>query len=521
MSEASTHRFLPSEEIVGLPGLARCHLNRLLVSWQERRRRSVHLGEAEGCELPLARHGADFGLALQFEGDGERLVCRIDHAEGVLGEAGAAAFSELLLATLDDIVGDGWDRPVVDVAPPVSVPTALATVLCGHPAILEAAAAVDTETGVTMVWVVLDEDRPASIPDIEDHLRQHLGGLVPPIRLVSRAALPRDSGGAIDIPALRRTAQHHDAPAVDLPRTDLERIIADLWRRVLWLDRPVGRNEEFRQLGGHSLLAVRMTAELEEKIGRPIGWRAVGSLSTVAALAVAIEAGDGREAPDAGGLEPEILSRLRAYTASWLGARPFDGALIVGRNGEGPRPPLFWCLQSESELDQLARYIGDDQPIFGMRSGHAVMVKSRENIDRLAFRYATEVMQAAPRGPLFLGGNCQAAVIAFHIARHAQAAGREVALLILHEKVVPESYSGRIALSFGRESTRNPYISSPDPQADLRPFYSGPLTIDLVSGAHGEFFREPNILDLAAMIRRRRDEAVPFAPPGSFVPMEG
>jgi len=264
-----------------------------------------------------------------------------------------------------------------------------------------------------------------------------------------------------------------------------------------------------------------MIAELEEKLGRAIGWRALGSLSTVAALATAIETGEGNEATEAGGPDPEILSRLRAYTASWQGTRPFDGALIVGRNGEGQRPPLFWCLQSESELDQLARYIGDDQPIFGMRSGHAVMVKSRDNIDRLAFRYATEVMRAAPRGPLLLGGNCQAAVIAFHVARHAQAAGREVALLILHEKVVPEPYGGRIALSFGRESTRNPYISSSDPHADLKPFYAGPFTIDLVAGAHGEFFREPNIFDLAAMIRRRRDEEVPFAPPGLSGAMEG
>ncbi|MBN9021911.1 MAG: hypothetical protein J0H08_07430, partial [Rhizobiales bacterium] len=520
LSEASTHRFLPSEEIVGLPGLARCHVNRLLVSWQERRRDAVQLGEAEGHEVPLARHGADFGLALQFEGDGDRLVCRLDHAEGVLGEAGAGAFAALLVSALDDIASDGWGQSVVDVAPPVCPPAALADVLSRHPAIVEAVAASDTETGRTTAWVVLDEDRPASISDLAAFVREHAGGPVPPLRLVSRAALPREPDGSIDIAALRRTADVEDAAPPEAPRTDLERIVADLWRRILWLDRPVGRNEDFRHLGGHSLLAVRMTAELEKELGRPIGWRAVGGLSTVAALAAAIEAGDGSDAPDPGGLDPEILSRLRAYTASWLGTRPFDGALIVGRNVEGPRPPLFWCLQSESELAQLARYIGDDQPVFGMRSGHAVMVKSRDNIDRLAFRYAAEVMRAAPHGPIFLGGNCQAAVIAFHVARHVQAAGREVALLILHEKVVPEPYEGRMALSFGRESTRNPYLTSSDPHADLRPYYAGPFTIDLVSGAHGQFFKEPNILDLVAMIRRRRDESVPPALSGMPGPLE-
>lgn len=517
--EANSHRSLPTAEIVGLPGLARSHVNRLLFSWQERRRVDVMLDALPARERPLARHGADFGLALQFESDGHSLACRIDRAEGVLGEQGAAVFGELLARVIDAITGDGWERTVADMATPLVDTTAIGAALVEHIGITEAVAALDANSGLTTAWVVLDEVRPVSHADLVNWLRQRFNGLVPPIRLVSRATLPRSQDGAVDVAALR-TAERHDCTVAEPPRSDLERLIAERWQRILWLDRPVGRDEDFRQLGGHSLLAVRMIADLEATFARPLGWRIAAGLSTVAALAAAIETGEEDEPADTGALAPDILSNLRAYTASWHGTRPFDGALIVGRNRDGARTPLFWCLQNESELDQLARYIGADQPIYGMRSGHAVMVKSRENIDRLAARYAADVMRAAPDGPLFLGGNCQAAVIAFQVARHAQAAGREVALLILHEKVVPEPYVGRIALSFGRESTRNPYRSSHDPHADLSPYYAGPFSIDLVSGAHGEFFREPNILDLVAMIRRRRDESPPLARPDAPGPDE-
>lgn len=504
---ASAHRFLPTSEIVGLPGLARCQLNRLLISWQEAPDRGFRFGGLPARELLCGREGTDFGLALQFEVRGDRIVCRIDSSTGVLGQRGQAAFGERLVSLLDAITGDGWDRTIAEIAPPLIAADSVTQALVAHPGVNEAFALAESREGRFRVWIVLNEECAVSEAELQDWLREHLGYLMPPMRLTTRAALPRTAGGDIDADALCST-EDHGQPVKELPDSELERTIAQIWRKILWLDRPVGRNEDFRTLGGHSLLAVRMIGELEAVIGRSIAPGTIAHLSTVAAFAAAVENPDRIDRPVQCDLDSEIHARLMAYTASWSGQRPFVGAILVGRNTRGTRPALFWCLQNETELKQLAHHLGEDQPIFGMRSGHAVMVKSFENIDRLAKHYATEIVQTTPDGPVLIGGNCQAAVIAFHVARHLLANGRDVPLLILHEKMVPEPYAGRVALSFGRDSSRNPYVLADDPAAEFGRYYCGPFSIDLVSGTHGEFFKEPHVISLASMIRRRCDEII-------------
>ena len=111
-----------------------------------------------------------------------------------------------------------------------------------------------------------------------------------------------------------------------------------------------------------------------------------------------------------------------------------------------------------------------------------------------------------PPGPLLVGGNCQAAQIAFQIACRLPERGYTVPLLYLHEKFVDMPYGGAVALSFGRESDRNPYRHDDTPEKTFARAYSGPLSIDLVSGSHAQFFREPNVQELTAMLKRRRDE---------------
>lgn len=512
---ANSHRFLSAHDMTATPGLARTPINRVMAAWQERRHGRLVLDRMPATLLPVERASADFALALQFEADGPALSCQISYRGDVLGRAGALAFGELLRETLAILAGDGFDRPLAEIAPPLVAADRLKALLAGHPGVDEAAVLHDDATGTLSAWVVLNEFTRTSAEELRAWLGEQLGRLLPPITLTSLAALPRMASGAVDLAALRERAQAREPRPFLAPQSDLERTVAELWRKILWLDRPVGRDEHFRDLGGHSLLAVRMLADLEQELGRRLSAGILLRLGTVAAFAEAIEGDDGKEdgvvAPESG-LDPDVLARLRGYTASWEGSRPFAGALMVGRNVDGVRPPLFWCLQNETELRQLARYIGNDQPVFGMRSGHEAMVKSPENVGRLAAHYAGEILEAVPHGPLFIGGNCQAATIAFHIARHAVAAGREVALLILHEKMIPERYAGRVAMSFGRESNRNPYLWSGDPAAEFREHLVGDFTIDLVTGSHGQFFQEPCIFDLVAMIRRRRDEVAALRP---------
>ncbi len=49
------------------------------------------------------------------------------------------------------------------------------------------------------------------------------------------------------------------------PRTEIEELIAQVWREILKLDK-IGVHDNFFELGGHSLLATRVVARLQQKL---------------------------------------------------------------------------------------------------------------------------------------------------------------------------------------------------------------------------------------------------------------
>lgn len=72
--------------------------------------------------------------------------------------------------------------------------------------------------------------------------------------------------------------------AIDVPRSELETVIADIWCRVLGIAR-VGLQDDFAQLGGHSLLAIRIVTELRALYRIDLPVRALFEAPTVAQLA--------------------------------------------------------------------------------------------------------------------------------------------------------------------------------------------------------------------------------------------
>ena len=138
---------------------------------------------------------------------------------------------------------------------------------------------------------------------------------------------------------------------------------------------------------------------------------------------------------------------------------------MLGLNPSGTKPPIFWCLQTNWELRQLARYLGSDQPVYGMRSGYLVMHYSEANTAALAKRYIEEIFQISESGPFLIAGNCQGGIVAVEIARQLQKAGRQVRLLILLDAVFPEllngePYAGPVALFAGVEGAASTPIGA-------------------------------------------------------------
>lgn len=370
----------------------------------------------------------------------------------------------------------------------------------------------DLGEGRLVAYLVPDHRELPSPVELREFLSKKLPTYMVPSVFAPLEVMPLTPGGKLDRRALaaREQVPHGPEETYVAPRTKVEEQLAEIWATGLWLERPVGIHDDFFDLGGHSLLSVRLVAEIEKAFGRQLPVSAFFHLSTIAELAKLLEddrAGTGEVAEEESGesqLEAELHHRLLAYTAGWRGKRVGPDALMVGLNTEGTLRPLFWCLQGFEELSQLSRQMGEERPTYGMRSGHLTMSSTPENVEALAAHYLEELRMVQPEGPYLLGGNCQAADIAMAIAQGLHQKGERVALLCLLERFVARSYSGRVALFFGLESEFNPYRSIREPEVEWRNFYRpGGFSVDLVSGEHGQFFREPHIRTLGEKLRLR------------------
>jgi acyl-CoA synthetase (AMP-forming)/AMP-acid ligase II len=194
-----------------------------------------------------------------------------------------------------------------------------------------------------------------------------------------------------------------------------------------------------------------------------------------------------------------ILARQRIRLVDWHTRRSPD-ALIAGRNEGGALPPIFWCFQGPEELAALADTLGPDQPLYGMRSGYNIMQYSLHNMDGLADRYAAEIDRLRPAGPLFVGGNCQGAQISRSLAQALRRRGRAVPLVILMEETLFRPYDRPVALLFGERSRLNPYVAGFDYTKVLGRSYPAGFSVDLIPGAHGEYFRRENVTGLARQV---------------------
>lgn len=105
-------------------------------------------------------------------------------------------------------------------------------------------------------------------------LRRHLAGRLPaaaiPSVFVRLPALPLNTSGKVDRPALARAAREASASSADrpAPSTGVERGIAAVWAEVLGVPvDSVGLDDDFLAAGGNSLSATRLLARLAAEFG--------------------------------------------------------------------------------------------------------------------------------------------------------------------------------------------------------------------------------------------------------------
>jgi amino acid adenylation domain-containing protein len=205
-----------------------------------------------------------------------------------------------------------------------------------HPAVREVVvvAREDTPGDRRLVAYVATSASGGLIEDLRSRLRARVPDYMVPAAFVVLPKLPLTENGKVDrnaLPAPEASRRELETEYVE-PKGATETTIANVWRRVLRLDR-VGANDSFFDLGGSSLLAVESLLELRRALGVTVPVVALFQHPTVAGLARALDGGEKRAASleDVSMRAARRRSVQRDGTVAIVGmAGRFPGADTVG-----------------------------------------------------------------------------------------------------------------------------------------------------------------------------------------------
>jgi acyl carrier protein len=148
-----------------------------------------------------------------------------------------------------------------------------------------------------VAYTVATEGSAPSARELRSFLQHRLPDYMVPSAFVFSDSLPLTPNGKLDRKALQ--APDDRRPELDdgfaAPRTPLEETIANIWAKVLKLDK-VGIHDNFFHLGGHSLLATQVVSRLCDAFSIELQLRHMFESPTVSEMATIIteKADDGR-----------------------------------------------------------------------------------------------------------------------------------------------------------------------------------------------------------------------------------
>jgi amino acid adenylation domain-containing protein/non-ribosomal peptide synthase protein (TIGR01720 family) len=171
--------------------------------------------------------------------------------------------------------------------------------LSRHPSVGEATVVVreDTPGKKSLVaYIVPKAGETCSGSELHDFLKELLPPYMLPAAFISLEKLPLTSSGKVDrqaLPALTEERREAEDSFV-APRTQQEKILADIWAQVLGLTR-VGVYDNFFELGGDSILGIQIVARAREQ-GLHLNSKHLFQYQTIAELATIENAVPGTKA---------------------------------------------------------------------------------------------------------------------------------------------------------------------------------------------------------------------------------
>ncbi|HKY08805.1 MAG TPA: amino acid adenylation domain-containing protein [Candidatus Binatia bacterium] len=194
--------------------------------------------------------------------------------------------------------------------------------------------------------IVAQNERPA-VAHLRAFLHQRLPDYMLPARFAFHQRLPRLANGKVDRNTLRQSAVTAEAAyhAVAAPHSEIEIVIAGVWRSVLKLDN-VAVHDNFFEIGGHSLAAAEAAARLRDAFGQTVSVVDVFDAPTVSLLAGKIEK------MLQGGVQSGVppirpMARVRGQALSFAQERIFLLSQLLG----GDFLNLPYAYRLEGQLD--------------------------------------------------------------------------------------------------------------------------------------------------------------------------
>lgn len=298
------------------------------------------VGKSCGTEIRI--FGPD-GSALPAGAEGEVGIRGENVFSGYRGDEAAnrAAFRDGWFLTGDvgiiDAEGDlfltGRIRQMINRGGEKISPQEVDDVLARHPAVVEAATfAVGHRTLGEDVAAAVVLREAVDVAALRAFARQSLAAFKVPQRIIVRDRLPRNPVGKIDRLALSKMAEAESLRGTVRPTppgSDMERLLAALWARELFLP-DVGVDQDFGLLGGDSLSMLRIQLGLEGALGRPVPPDILTEHATIRAIAARLDR-DGFRVPEAEiGAEDRASRSLEAVTAGTEGFTDLAGEFRTG-----------------------------------------------------------------------------------------------------------------------------------------------------------------------------------------------
>ncbi|MDV7085983.1 non-ribosomal peptide synthetase, partial [Rhodococcus opacus] len=233
-----------------------------------------------------------------------------------------------------------------------------------------------------------------------------------PAAIVVLDEVPLTPAGKLDRSALPEPEFSARPERFRAPSTAVERAVVSAFAEVVDTgeDRPIGVDDDFFTLGGTSLSAVRVAADLQRRLGRPVPLPALFLDPTPAGLAA-------RLATEA--LPASADEALRVVVPLRRGGRL--APLFCVHAGMG----LAWAYTG------MVRHLSPDRPVWGLQLPSLGGGPEYDSIEELAHRYLDEVRAVQPAGPYHLLGWSLGGLIAHAMATELQDRGGEVGSLVL------------------------------------------------------------------------------------------